>query len=132
MVGCFRRLSELSGRGVAASLGDADFARVLFVEDVELAAGTPENIAQHDGAIEPRLFDRFILRLLGRVLILEHSERIPRGALQGAFKISSNRGNRESDLFCRLRVGRGEGLFEFGELQFVPETSAQLLAETIS
>src|SRR5258708_5883044 len=50
--------------------------------------------------------------------------------LQSAFEISSNGGNRQSDLFRRRRVGRGNRRFELGELQFVPETSVQLLSDT--
>ncbi len=54
-------------------LGNSHLARVLFVDRVELAAGTPENFAQHDRTIEPRLLYRFILRVFRRILVFEHS-----------------------------------------------------------
>ena len=54
-VALFGGLRELSGGGISMGLRDTDLARVLLVERVELAAGAPENIAQHDGAIKPRL-----------------------------------------------------------------------------
>ena len=112
-------------------LRNPNLARVLIVEHVEVGAGAPEDIAQHHGAIEPRLLDWLVFRLLRRIFVLQHAERITRGALQRTFEIFSNRRYRKRELFGRRVACRGRRCFECGELQILLQSLAQLPAETI-
>ena len=54
-------------------LRNPDLARILVGKQIEPAAGPPENIAQHDGAIEDRLLDRLVFCLLRGIFVFEHS-----------------------------------------------------------